>query len=353
MLLLDERRAAAPPPDPARRAQRRWLAQTVIGLLALPLSLIPLWLYSTRTDAGHLIFLKARYSLLPPSTPALSPAARSVAMAHGRVAFRGVPVLNYHGIGRHGSDTHDARYVVTRSDFAEHMMSLRAAGYTPIDTDRLRRYLRTRDRRTLPPRPIVITFDDGRVDAMLQGDRILRDSGMRATMFAIGGASNSGSPYYQDWAGLADYVKSGRWELANHTYDLHNFDGEGRGAPSALVSPQRGESLDAYAHRVRRDLARADAVLARHGATGREAFAYPFSDWGQRAPAAVRRTLRRVLAERFAIAFDQDVQEDWRPTLPGDDPLHLHRLTVESWTGPQLLRRLERGYRLARSARRS
>lgn len=334
------------------KANRRGLAQVVIGLLALPLSVFPLWLYTTRSDAGHLIFMKARYSVLPPRTPELDDPTRRAAQAHRRVGYRGVPVLVYHGIGRTPADTSDRRFVVSRASFAAHMRSLRAAGYHSVTTRRLARYLRTRNPAVLPARPILITFDDGRVDAMLQGDRVLRDSGMRATMFAIGRASQSGSPYYETWGALRDYAASGRWELGNHTYDLHHLVGSGARAPSALVSPKPGEAVAAYAARVGRDLEREDRLLRGHRGGATAAFAYPFGDWGDRARPAVRNALRRVLAARFAIAFDQDEQEDWQPATPQGDPLHVRRLSVENWSGARLLERLERGYRLQVTARR-
>lgn len=340
-------------PDVDARARRRWLGQALVGLLALPLSVAPLWLYSTRSDTGRLIFLKARYSLLPPSTPGLDAAGERAVARDRRVAYRGVPVLVYHGIGSAPVDTEDRRFVVARVRFAEQMMSLREAGYHAITTGQLSRYLSTRDPRTLPSRPILITFDDGRVDAMLQGDRILRDSGMRATMFAIGRASESGSPYYESWQGLRDYATESRWELGNHTYDLHHQLGQGLAARSALVTAGRREPLRAYTARVAGDLTRSDRLLAGHPGAARGAFAYPFGDWGDQARPQVRAALRRLLAARFAVAFDQDEQEEWRPALPGDDPLHVHRLSVENWTGPQFLARLERGYRLEARRRRA
>jgi peptidoglycan/xylan/chitin deacetylase (PgdA/CDA1 family) len=328
----------------ARRERRRWLAQMVVGLVALPLSVIPFWLYSAHTDSGYLAYLKVRYSVAPPATGALAPAVERAAAAARRASGAGVPVLVYHGVGRTPADTEERRFVLSRRRFAEQMLALRAAGYTAITTAQLAPYVRRGERRELPRKPVLITFDDGRFDALLQGDQILRDTGMRATMFVIGGAAESNSPYYEDWDGLQRRGRTGRWELQNHTHDLHHR----RGGISALVHVARRETLRDYRSRVARDLDRADAELAKRGSRFRGAFAYPFGDWGSAAPLRVRRALRGVLASQFALAFDQDEQDRWRPSLPGDDPLHLHRLSVEDWSGAQLLARLERGARRAR-----
>ena len=40
------------------RSVRRWRIQTTIGLLMLPLSALPIYLYLTKTEAAELIYLK-------------------------------------------------------------------------------------------------------------------------------------------------------------------------------------------------------------------------------------------------------------------------------------------------------
>lgn len=332
--------------------RRNWFLQTAIGLALLPVSALPIYVYTRHTDSGYLLWLNARYKVAPPGTGDLGPEAQRLARAHGKVPYKGVPVLVYHGIGRQPADTEDRRFVVSRRHFADQMLALRAAGYHAITTGQLATYIRTRDRGLLPRRPVLISFDDGRVDAMLQGDRVLRGSGMRATMFVIGRAAESHSPYYEQWGDLQKLAKSGRWELAAHTYDLHHQRRERGGkSTSALVHVKPGESLLDYTARLRADIAHADRLLADHGASRSVAFAYPFGDYGQHGSPRVARILRRALAARFRIAFDQERQDDWQPTLPRDDRLHLHRLSVEDWSAPAFLRRLERGYRSTASSR--
>jgi peptidoglycan/xylan/chitin deacetylase (PgdA/CDA1 family) len=221
------------------------------------------------------------------------------------------------------------------------MRSLAEAGYSAITTRELARYLSTADDSALPERPVLITFDDGRTDAMLQADPILRDTGMKATMFAIGSVSKDASFYYVDWPSLVEYTASGRWELGNHTYGLHRLhdDVKGRKPVSALVDVSKRETLAGYKRRIGADLDRMQALLAGSGRS--LAFAYPFGDWGQHARRAdVPKALNEVLRRRFQLAFDQDEQSGWRFAMPGDDQMHIHRLQVEDWTGPELIARL-------------
>jgi peptidoglycan/xylan/chitin deacetylase (PgdA/CDA1 family) len=115
------------------------------------------------------------------------------------------------------------------------------------------------------------------------------------------------------------------------------------GDVSALLLAEAGEPASAYARRVANDLDRAQALLQR--LTGRRpvAFAYPFGDWGATAAPGMADTLRQVLETRVELAFDQDGQDVWRPALPGDDRLRLHRLEVADWSGAELLAVLEEG----------
>jgi peptidoglycan/xylan/chitin deacetylase (PgdA/CDA1 family) len=321
---------------------RRGLRDTIIGIAMIPLTALPIWLYVTRTDDGYLMYLRARYALAPPATPRLGPAEYRLAHAVVRQREAGVAVLLYHGIGRSSTDGGGARFVLSRSLFAEQMRVLRAAGYHAITCRALARYLVAPGQTRLPRKPILITFDDGRLDAILQADRILRDTKLRATMFVIAKRAEEGTVYYAQWGELHAYAKSGRWDLENHTYNLHSAQRVGRFSRSALATPRRGETLARYSRRIGADLDRAQKELG-----GAIAFAYPFGDWGEEAPERAARTLRAVLRHRFLLAFDQDHQASWRPALPGDDRMHIHRLEIEHWNGPELLRRLLAGSRRA------
>lgn len=317
---------------------RRGLRETIVGLVMIPLSVVPIWLYVTKTNDGYLMYLRARYALAPPSTPRLSHEEYRIARAARHQREVGVGVLVYHGIGRASTDGGGSRFVISRTRFAEQMRALDAAGYRAITCRMLARYLRTGQRRGLPRKPILITFDDGRLDAMLQADQILRDTHLRATMFVIAKHAEDGALYYATSGELRSYVRSGRWEVEDHTYDLHSAQLVGRSSHSALTTPHAGETLQHYRRRIGRDLDRAQRSLG-----GPIAFAYPFGDWGEQASAGVAQVLRGVLRKRFVLAFDQDGQSSWRPALPGDDPLRIHRLEVSDWTPAALLVRLHVG----------
>ena len=53
------------------RARRRGTVEAVLGLLMLPLSALPIFLYLAKTPDGYLMYLRGRYALLPPATAKL------------------------------------------------------------------------------------------------------------------------------------------------------------------------------------------------------------------------------------------------------------------------------------------
>jgi peptidoglycan/xylan/chitin deacetylase (PgdA/CDA1 family) len=323
--------------------RRRWLLQTIVGLVTLPLSAVPIWIYATHTSVGELLAMRVRYRFMPPSTPQLNPVDQVVARSDRARTIRGVPVLLY-SIG-HPTESFDDRYVVSRTNFAEQMRSLRAAGYQPIRVEQLAQYLRTGSRSGLPRRPILITFDSAKTEAMVQVDPILRATGMRAVMFVSTDQAASGSLFSEQWGSLSGYASSGRWELENRTNSLSDADNRGGRLVTRLVE-RHDESLADYGRRTASDLETAERAIDGHGAGHAIAFAYPYGNWGQDAGPGVTRTLRRVVGRRFRLAFDQDQQSGWRPAISGDDRLHIHRLEVMDWTGPELLKRLDDGAKL-------
>jgi peptidoglycan-N-acetylglucosamine deacetylase len=330
-----------------RSARRRWLLQSIIGLITLPLSAVPIWIYGTHTAVGELLTMRMRYQFLPPSTPHLDPQSAGAARADRAKTYVGIPVLFY-SIGR-PTESFDGRYIVNRTHFAEQMEALRAAGYAPIRVEQLAQYVRTGSRSGLPRKPVLITGDDATTETMLQADPILAATGMRAVMFVTAGRASSGSLFSEGWGSLSGYAGNGRWELENRTSRLSQVVRRGGRLETKLVEAEPGETLDAYGARVASDLASTESQIDDHGAGHAVAFAYPYGNWGQHADPGIAAELRRVAARRFSVAFDQDGQSGWRPALPGDDRLHVHRLEVMDWTGAQLIHRLQAGASLGRA----
>ena len=108
-----------------------------------------------------------------------------------------LPVLMYHYIraGVPSSDKLGISLSVTPAAFEEQMRYLSANGYysvTPADL-----YSSLKSKTTLPPKAIILTFDDGYRDFYTNAYPILKKYGFRSTIFMI-----------VDWVGRDGYLTS-------------------------------------------------------------------------------------------------------------------------------------------------
>jgi peptidoglycan/xylan/chitin deacetylase (PgdA/CDA1 family) len=275
--------------------------------------------------------------------PHVAPGFAVVARAMSIPDYRaGVPVLTYHGIA-------DDRgpYTVSPRHFAQQLAMLRAAGFHSVSLAQLDALYRSK-RPVLPPRPILLTFDDGVGSAWTAADPILARYGFNAAMFVITSrvASHRAS-YYLTWGQLRAMRDSGRWEIGSHTHNEHvsvALPGGGRGpALNNRVQLANGEpeSLLHWRRRVGHDLDLSRTKLyERLGVTAR-GFAYPFSAAGESTnDQRIAQELDALVATRFPLTFTNTndphaIVEPW--TLRGPLP----RIRVDATTTEvELLRRL-------------
>lgn len=125
-----------------------------------------------------------------------------------------VPVLMYHRVAPASSATNDTSYglTVTPQDFRAQMRWLTRNGYSAITQAELFRAIE--DGAALPPRPVVITFDDGYVDAVKDVVPVLRPLGYPATFFII--TSRIGERAFLDARQLKALSAAGM-DIGSHT----------------------------------------------------------------------------------------------------------------------------------------
>jgi peptidoglycan/xylan/chitin deacetylase (PgdA/CDA1 family) len=230
-----------------------------------------------------------------------------------------IPVLVWHGI-RPQRDG----YSTSRQAFARQLALLERLGYTTIST---RQWADFRAGRTagLPAKPILLTFDDGRLDSYRGADAVLQRMGMRAAMFVITGEIEKRSPFYLTWAELHRMRDSGRWDIEPHAHEGHAevaVSASGAKAPfyaaRRFIRSQGRETLQGWESRVSADLA---ALRERFAEQGIEphVFAVPFGDYGRRAANDPRipGLLSGLLTRRFGSFFVQADDNDPGFTTPG------------------------------------
>lgn len=155
----------------------------------------------------------------PTATPTPGPTPDGVL----RIAH--VPILMYHHISNPppGADRYRRDLSVPPERFESHLQYLQEQGYTTISLRDLIYHL-TRGT-PLPPKPIVLTFDDGYADQYENAFPLLKKYGFRATFFIITDFITEEYPDYMTWAQLKEMLEAGM-EIGSHSRNHPNLRGK-------------------------------------------------------------------------------------------------------------------------------
>jgi tetratricopeptide (TPR) repeat protein len=253
-----------------------------------------------------------------------------------------IPVLLYHGISEF--DRSDS---IPRDNLRRQLTALKNSGYTTMTVSQLDRVFQGQAQ--LPVKPILITFDDARTDSFENADPILKDLGMRATMFVH--ISKLRKPHFHaSPEDIARWAATGRWEMQAHGSQAHDpmpidaFGRKGHFLPNRmwLTAENRLETLPEYRARLDTDYAQAKkGVEDMLPDTKVVAFAYPYGDYGQsdfsNTPEAAGIN-RALVKKHFHMAF---VQEQYGINTLSSNPMDLQRYEVPRYmTAEQLLSHL-------------
>jgi hypothetical protein len=235
---------------------------------------------------------------LPSPSVELSASDRAT-WAPGEAQRTEIPVLAYRG---------DA---VQPRAFARQMTLLHNAGYRTITLKALIAHLRGEPVK-LPPRPFVLTFDDGLLDSFTASDATLRRLGYHAAMFIDTGRVEKSDPAYLRWNELDALERSGRWEIQLEAgFGKHFMRWGPKPGNVGSFYAYRGtdEIINSWRERAFGDVSWGETQLAFHVHGYRSlAFAPAYGNYGQVAtndPAIPRLFLERLYTT-FAIVFVQD-----------------------------------------------
>jgi peptidoglycan/xylan/chitin deacetylase (PgdA/CDA1 family) len=200
---------------------------------------------------------------------------------------------------------------VAPEDFARQMVLLDHAGYETITLEKFVRFVK-REEVSLPPRPLLLTFDGGRRASWTGTDAILRELGFNAVLFVDVGRVEEADPDYLTWEELSRLETSDRWDVQLQSGTGHRKIQYGPSPDD--VGPfyaYRGseEVLGGWRERVFSDITYGEEQLAGHVRGYRPlAFAPPYGNYGQ-AGTNDRRIPRQLLARlllSFQVVFTQD-----------------------------------------------
>jgi peptidoglycan/xylan/chitin deacetylase (PgdA/CDA1 family) len=309
-----------------------------IAFLLLPLSLVPLYfaIPKIRAEVTDIDPDRAAFDS-PVFTPTQAQLERWKPLP---VLKDAVPVLAYHGVNERGD-----HYSLTPRQFAAHVEMLDRAGFETITPAEYVRFLHGM-KVNLPERPILITFDDGRLDSYRGADRILAEHGFRATMFVIAGFVEETSPFYLTWDELRTMADSKRWDLQEHAGVGHvnvRYDAAGHEGPAYAYrryDPGRGlETFGQFKRRVQQDILWAKQTLTEKlPGFSPLTFAVPFGSYGQDRTndARIPRFMSRFLRRHFQAVFMTDPP---RYSTPSSPRTALPRIELNAHVGADVLYR--------------
>ncbi len=228
-------------------------------------------------------------------------------------------VLAYHRICETEGFTWDDDLVSASPREFERQIRYIAERFTPITFEELGRILNGRS--LMPPRPVIVTFDDGYMDNYLQAFPILKRYKVPATFFIPVGFI--GTQRITWWDLKAFKRKNGRWpkkgprfmgwkeieemaawgmEFGSHTVSHISL----AKAPDVMIKDELSASKSEMEHRLGRKVM---------------AFAYPYGEWNERAVELVREA-----GFSFAVTLEHGLNRFEECRM---NPLVLRRIAVE------------------------
>ncbi len=205
------------------------------------------------------------------SVAAVPEAVPADAAEPARVAL---PVVMYHSVLRSPNAKSD--YIISPDTIRADIAWLLAHGYTPVTLADVIAFADGEG--TLPPKPVVLTFDDGYLNNAVYLPAIAAEFGVPMLISAVGRFADDAEtdpdrcPSYAmlRWSDYRALRDDGHFEIANHTYDMHRL------SPRKGASRRPGESAADYRATLERDLRLMQTRLADELGSPAQVFVYPF-----------------------------------------------------------------------------
>ncbi|MFD8160022.1 polysaccharide deacetylase family protein [Streptomyces malaysiensis] len=232
-----------------------------------------------------------------------------------------VPILMYHAVA-HAPARATRALSVAPGAFAEQMALLGERGFTPVSCAQLADAWR--GGRALPPRPVVVTFDDGYEGVHRHALPVLAHHGFAATLFAATG-----------WLRDGPYEAPGALDLMLHWDQVRELSDAGvEIGGHSHTHPQLDQLSDT---RLWFEVARCRELLTAGLGRPPVSFAYPYGYSSRR----VRRVVR-------SAGFGVSLAVGNALAARGQGPYALRRVTVRRTTGIEEFERLVSGRALGR-----
>ncbi|QEY25836.1 poly-beta-1,6-N-acetyl-D-glucosamine N-deacetylase PgaB [Neisseria zalophi] len=193
---------------------------------------------------------------------------------------------------------------ITVERLVAHFNWLRDNGYTPVS------FKQIEDARAgkaeLPPKPVLLTFDDGYISFYTKIYPLLKAYNYPAVFalvtswleqpegsMIVYGKKKLPRSAFITWAQMREMMQSGLIEVASHTHDLHHsVIGNPYGSQFAAMFPAyengRYETKAEYEKRIRDDLQKSVDIIAKRTGVRPNVLVWPYGQFSQEAQAIAR-----------------------------------------------------------------
>ena len=202
-----------------------------------------------------------------------------------------IPVLMYHHIRPLTAALTPAekRYSVDPKMFRAQILSLLKDGFTPISMEAFTKAVVFHDRKDLPEKPVLLTFDDGFRSQYEYVFPLLKEAHIPATFFVL---SDGHEPIYMTKAMIKEMAASPYVTIADHTRRHPRLTRLSVSARDAQIAGSKSDL---------------EALIGKPV----KAFAYPYGDWNNQ-------VAKEVSADGYDLAFgirlgsEHDASSRWQ-----------------------------------------
>jgi peptidoglycan/xylan/chitin deacetylase (PgdA/CDA1 family) len=165
-----------------------------------------------------------------------------------------VPILMYHRIEDPPPDADSLRrdLAVRPANFEAQLRYLKQEGYESITLNDLALHLTVG--KPLPPRPIILTFDDGYADFYRHAFPLLQRFGFGGTVFLVSAPIDAHNPDFLSWPEVEEMHQAGI-KFEPHSYDHPDMRNRGFQflvfqilAPKEAIEARTGETCRFFAY---------------------------------------------------------------------------------------------------------
>lgn len=186
-----------------------------------------------------------------------------------------LPIFMYHQVSERAGKW--GKFVISPEEFEQDVKTLIDRGYTTVTVNDLIDY--TEGEKSLPEKPVMLTFDDGYQSDFVYVLPIIQKYGVKIVCSTVGAYTElySGDVHkhvnyaHLSWDEMRTMHESGLVEFQNHSYNLHNYDYNRRGCLK-----KKGESSWHYDNLLKEDFELSQQLYWENLGIRPACFTYPF-----------------------------------------------------------------------------